>query len=74
MRQSREEKKRMAERIAAAHAEALAAWNSNRCPECGRGIRRNLALSGWVQCEQYGAEGFRKDPNAPSCDWQGFTN
>ncbi len=43
------------------------------CPVCGAGLNRNLALSGWWQCEQLGAVGFRKDATKPSCDWQGFT-
>lgn len=44
-----------------------------KCPQCGRQLRRNLALSGWWQCSQFGAEGFRADSSLPSCDWQGFT-
>jgi hypothetical protein len=30
-------------------------------------------LTGWWQCSQYGAEGFRADSTKPSCGWQGFT-
>lgn len=44
-----------------------------RCPECGRPIRRNLALAGWWQCQQFGAAGFRADSTLPACDWQTFT-
>ena len=54
-------------------AEAIAVVSSNCCPQCGSGIRRNLALTGWYQCEQYGAEGFRKDSTKPSCSFQTFT-
>lgn len=36
------------------------------------GVRQNLALTGWVQCDGYGAEGFRKAGSKP-CAWQGFT-
>lgn len=43
------------------------------CPECGAQLRRNLALSGWYQCGQYGAEGFRADDSAPQCSFQCFT-
>lgn len=43
---------------------------SGVCPQCGAGIRRNLAITGWYQCEQYGAEGFRKDSAKPSCSFQ----
>lgn len=60
-------------RIEAAKAEAQKAINENRCPTCGRGVRRNNSLPGWIQCEQLGAEQFRKYPNLPPCNWQGFT-
>lgn len=60
-------------RIEAAHKEAQKALKENRCPVCGRGVRRNLSLTGWVQCEQLGTEQFRKYPNLAPCDWQGFT-
>ena len=43
------------------------------CPLCGGKLKRNLSMSGWWQCEQLGAEGFRKDATKPSCSWQGFT-
>ena len=53
-------------RIAAAQAEARAALAANWCPKCGRPVRQNLALTGWVQCSQYGAVGFRADASAPA--------
>lgn len=62
-----------AERIRKAHEETRAVVASGKCPTCGAGLRRNLSLTGWWQCEQLGAEGFRKDPTKPSCSWQGFT-
>ncbi len=43
------------------------------CPDCGAHLRRNLSLTGWWQCEQYGSEGFRKDSSKPACSWQDFT-
>jgi hypothetical protein len=43
------------------------------CPQCGARLRRNNALAGWWQCEQYGAEGFRKDSSKPDCSFQIFT-
>lgn len=43
------------------------------CPECGKGIKRNLSLAGWWQCEQFGAPQFRKVPELPPCNWQCFT-
>jgi hypothetical protein len=61
------------ERIAAARAEAAAALRANKCPKCGCKVRRNLSLTGWVQCEQLGAPAFRARPEDPHCDWQGFT-
>lgn len=60
-------------RIQRAQEETRAVVASGHCPRCGAGLRRNIALSGWWQCEQFGAEGFRKDSSKPSCDWQGFT-
>lgn len=60
-------------RIEAAHAETRAVVATGKCPTCGAGLKRNLSLTGWWQCEQLGAEGFRKDATKPSCSWQGFT-
>ena len=54
-------------------AEAIAIVNAGKCPLCGRSLRRNLALTGWWQCSQYGAEGFRADSSQPSCSFQTFT-
>jgi len=62
-----------AERIEAAHAEARAAYAANKCPKCGRAVRVNLSLAGWIQCSQFGAPQFRADANSAPCDWQGFT-
>ena len=66
-------KQTQAGRIAEYQIEAQEALRHNVCPLCGKGVRQNLALNGWVQCEQFGADGFRKDDNQPSCEWQGFT-
>jgi len=60
-------------RIKAAHEATQAVVASGHCPECGAGLRRNLSLAGWWQCEQLGADNFRKDAAKPSCSWQGFT-
>jgi len=54
-------------------AEALAIVQTGACPDCGRPLRRNLALTGWWQCSQHGAEGFRADPSQPACEFQTFT-
>jgi hypothetical protein len=59
--------------MAASQAEAQRALAANRCPTCGRSVRQNLALTGWVQCSQFGAVGFRADSAVPACSWQGFT-
>lgn len=60
-------------RMEAAREETRAIVARGTCPDCGRKLRRNLSLTGWWQCSQLGAEGFRADPTNPSCDWQGFT-
>lgn len=61
-------------RIEKAKAEVRAVVATGRCPICGAAVKRNLSLTGWWQCEQLGAVGFRADPNKPSCNWQGFTS
>ncbi len=61
-------------RMAQAHTEACAVAASGKCPLCGSGLRRNNALTGWIQCEQFGTIGFRKDDSKPQCNWQGFTH
>lgn len=59
--------------IDAALAEAKLVVAAGVCPFCGAGLRRNLALAGWYQCVQYGADGFRLDNAAPACSFQCFT-
>lgn len=54
-------------------AEAKRIVNTGVCPQCGAKLRRNLSLTGWWQCEQLGAIGFRKDPEKESCSFQTFT-
>lgn len=61
--------RKQAERI----AEARRIVSTGCCPQCGAKLRRNLAITGWWQCSQYGAEGFRADSSKPSCSWQTFT-
>ncbi len=62
-----------AARMAALHAEARRIVATGRCPDCGSSLRRNLALAGWWQCAQFGAEGFRADDAKPACSFQTFT-
>ena len=59
--------------MAKIHEEARRIVAKGKCPDCGAGFKRNLALAGWVQCEQVGADGFRKDSDKPSCNFQTFT-
>lgn len=60
------------ERLEAIRAANRVIVSSGTCPLCGGTLRRNLSLTGWFQCEQLGAEGFRKDSSRPSCSWQAF--
>lgn len=60
-------------RIEAAHAATRDIVASGKCPDCGGPLRCNLSITGWWQCKQFGAVGFRADASKPSCDWQGFT-
>lgn len=59
--------------MARIHAETTAVVLTGKCPQCGSKLRRNLALTGWWQCEQYGAVGFRARSEDAACSWQGFT-
>ena len=72
-RQQKQQQRREAEaRMVETRAEAAAALAANECPRCAQSVRRNLALTGWVQCSGFGADGFRAAGSTP-CDWQGFT-
>lgn len=70
---AKQERAARAARIEAARAEARRIVASGTCPLCGGRVRRNWSLTGWWQCEQLGAATHRKDPNKPTCTWQGFT-
>lgn len=75
MRETRQQREAREARIAARHAEASEALASNTCPGCGQGVHVNLALAGWVQCDGFGADGFRKNDATPCAGaWQGFTS
>jgi len=54
-------------------AEARAIVSTGVCPCCGSKLKRNLSITGWFQCEQYGAETHRARPSEPSCSFQTFT-
>ena len=64
------ERKRREARI----AEAWAIVNTGICPQCGAKLKRNLAITGWWQCEQYGADTHRADPSKPACSFQTSTD
>ena len=72
-KQRKAERQASIERMEAAKAATRVVVSSGKCPQCGATLRRNLALAGWWQCSQYGADGFRADSSKPSCSWQGFT-
>lgn len=67
------EKVEASRKAEARRAEAIAQVQTGKCPQCGACLRRNSSMTGWYQCEQYGAPGFRKDAAKPSCSWQTFT-
>lgn len=68
-------KKAEAERRAKRIAEAESIVATGVCPECGTGLRRNLSLAGWWQCDALGEPSFRRPENAakPRCSFQTFT-
>ena len=45
-------KKCEASKEAARKAEAAKVIAAGTCPQCGGSLKRNLALTGWYQCEQ----------------------
>lgn len=57
----------------ARYAESGRIVDSGKCPDCGMDLKRNLSLTGWWQCSQFGAEGFRVDSTKPACSFQTFT-
>ena len=71
-RETKADKTARLERQEKRYAEVQAIYDSGKCPYCGSGLRHNLSIAGWIQCEQFGADGFRKDDSKPSCSWQGF--
>lgn len=55
------------------HAESIAIVETGICPQCGEKLRRNNSMTGWWQCRQLGAVGFRKHAERDSCSFQCFT-
>lgn len=72
MRMTKAQKLAEKARREAIRQENIRIVESGKCPQCGSGFRRNLAITGWFQCKQYGAEGFRADSSKPSCSFQCF--
>ena len=68
-----QERKVQREKLEQVRAETLEIVLTGVCPDCDSALKRNLALHGWWQCEQYGDGHFRARPDEPQCDWQGFT-
>lgn len=62
-----------AQRIEAAQEKVREIVKTGTCPDCGHKLKRNLSLTGWWQCEQFGALQFRTYADKPQCSWQGFT-
>jgi len=62
-----------AERRTAEQARIRAIVATGKCPLCASPLRRNTSLTGWWQCSQYGAPGFRAIASKAPCEWQGFT-
>jgi hypothetical protein len=62
-------------RMGAVYAAAEAHVARGTCPQCGAGLYRNLALTGWWQCGRYGEPEFRKPEHRhlPKCSFQTFT-
>lgn len=56
------------------YAKAKAIVATGKCPTCGLNLKRNNSMTGWWQCEQLGAENFRKYPEKSPCDFQTFTS
>ena len=72
MRQAHAESR---DRIAAAQNATARVVATGVCPQCGTGLRRNLSMAGWWQCDALGEPSFRRPENRakPACSWQGFT-
>jgi hypothetical protein len=75
MRTTKAERQASKARIEAQYVKAEQVVATGICPDCGTGLIRNLALTGWWQCGGYASEGFRRPgfENAPKCSFQIFT-
>ncbi len=66
------DRKRSDARIAEAQTAARLVVATGKCPRCGSKLRRNLSVTGWWQCEQVGAVGFRARAADAPCSWDGM--
>lgn len=58
----------------AIRAKSIEIVNTGKCPDCGAPLRYNNAITGWWQCSQYGADGYRADSSKPACSFQCSTD
>lgn len=74
MRQQTSKKQHVA-RMNAIHAANQQIVASGICPDCGTSLRRNLALTGWWQCDAVGRPDYRRPENRDKadCSFQCFT-
>lgn len=73
MRERKTRATESAQRMQAQQDETRRIVATGVCPRCGSALRNNLALTGWWQCAQLGADTHRADATKPACAWQGFT-
>ena len=60
-------------RMEAAYVEARAIVATGKCPRCGSALKRNLSITGWWQCAQFGSPPFRANPKGPECGFDCMT-
>lgn len=70
---TRKEKQAHIEKMNRIHAESQAIVMTGKCPQCGAKLHRNLALTGWWQCDRSGDGTFRRDATGNKCGFQCFT-
>ena len=60
-------------RMEAAYVEARSIVATGKCPRCGSALKRNLSITGWWQCGQFGEPPFRLNSKGPECNWYCMT-
>jgi len=63
------------QRMHSLHQQAQKIVTTGRCPDCGTGLVRNLALAGWWQCGGYATATHRQPEYraVAKCGFQTFT-